>query len=232
LRHFFKVNFLTGVSMKQTNGKAKTMRFFAYAAATVVVALMATACGKKDEGGGAIAVVPVGVGASCASCTNLSGLVASGLGVYWNASNQRQAEISVQFFGEATAVAAAQNPPALYYRGQVGINGTLRVLLPSTTGCVIPAGAYTLQTTSPGQWQGEQFGNIAVTATGPVTLQLQFVYGFISGGSPAITDLAGATFPYRVRSDEVYVVSSSGGGLCSPRSPYTGQPYPEFLFNQ
>lgn len=206
------------------------MRFWAYAVTTVVVALMATACGKKDEGSGpAIAVVP-GVGASCAGCPASTALVASGLGVFLNQYNVKQAELAAQFYGEAAAVAAVRTSGSMYYQGPVVIGGILRVLVAKTTGCVVPAGDYSLQTLTPGQWQGEQFHNLFVTATGPVTLQLQINYGFVSGATPALVDAAGATFPYRVRSD-VFVNSSSGGGLCSPQNPYNGQRYPEFYFD-
>ena len=222
-------------TMKQTNGKAKTMRvqtrFWAYAVSTVVVALMVTACGKKDEGGGApaIAVVP-GAGASCTGCPASTALVASGLGVFLNQYNVKQAELSAQFYGESAAVAAARTSGSMYYNGPVVIGGTMRVIVAKTTGCVVPAGDYALQTLTPGQWQGEQFRNLTVTATGPVTLQLQINYGFVSGATPALVDAVGATFPYRVRSD-VYVNSSSGGGICSPLNPYNGQRYPEFYFD-
>lgn len=220
--------------MKHTSEKAKTMgarnRFWAYAVATIAVALMATACGKKDEGGGpSVAVVPGGVSPSCVGCPASTSLVASGLGIFMN-GYQKQAELSAQFYGEAAAVAAVQQTGSMYYQGSVVLGGVMRVLAAKTTGCVVPAGDYTLQTITPGQWRGEQFGNLTVTASGPVVLQMQIYSGFISGASPALVDAAGATFPYRVRT-EVYVNSSSGGGICSPTNPYTGQRYPEFYFD-
>lgn len=217
-------SYLTAIATGKMRFGSRTL---AYALSTLMVAFMATACGNKDNGGGAavVAVVP-GYGASCASCGALSGLVASGLGLsYQGYSNAVQAQLSVQFYGDAASLTAAtQAAGNMYYDGQIAVGGVMRVRLAKADpqGCQVPVGDYTIATTTPGVWQGEQFGNVVLTASGPVQLQIR-ANGFISGTSPARVDLAGATFPYAVRAN-FYVLSSSAGGYCSAGG------YPEYIF--
>lgn len=214
------------------------MRMLAYAAATLMVAFMATACGNKDGGGGAVAVVPTGVGAqSCTTgCGNLTGLVASALGKSYTNGSTEQAAAGLQFYGDPNIIAAsqAQGSQTRYYRGSAVMGGVIHVKFANAEpgACVIPAGDYVIQTQNqpPGQWSREEFGNMMVTAVGPVTLQIQVYYGMISGTTPAAVDPAnGQTYPFIFRS-EFYVLSSSGGGYCSPTDPYTGRRLPQYTF--
>lgn len=215
--------------MKQTNGKQ--MRMLAYAAATLMVAFMATACGNKDGGGGQVAVVPGAVGVSCVGCGNLTGMVASGLG-HAISGGQEIAQLSAQMLGDPTILAASQSGGGYSnYNGIIAMGGTMNVRVGSSYpgACVIPAGLYTIGTSRQGTWSGMHGNNLALTAVGPVTLQIEVPVVVFSGGT-TVSDWQGATFPFRVQTD-FYVTSSSGGGNCSP-TDYNGRRYPELTFTQ
>ena len=207
--------------MKHTNRNG-WMRYFGYAASILIIAMAMTACGNKDDGGGAIAVVP-GVSASCVGCPTSTTLVSSALGRSWNYNNVEQAQLSLNFYGDAAAVAASQASGSLYYQGQIVATGVLRVRVAKVApSCVVPAGDYTVSALAPGQWSGQIFSDLQLQAVGPVTLQLRMTRNSISAGQTAV-DWGGATFPYRIVSD-VYVMST-GGGNCS-----TGGQFAEYYF--
>lgn len=201
-------------------------RFFALTIAAFAIAIGATACGNKDEGGGGGPVgiaYPPGVSGSCVGCPTSTTLVSSALGKSWDYNNVEQAQLSLNFYGDAAAVTAAQNSGSLYYSGQIIVGGVLRVrVAKAAPGCNIPAGDYTVSTLTPGQWQGQIFSTIQLQAVGPTTLQLTMNRNSIFAVSPAAVDWAGATFPYRIVS-QVYVTSILGG-FCNAGG------YPEYQF--
>lgn len=206
--------------MKHTNGNG-WMRYFGYAASILTIAMAMTACGNKDGGGSTVAVVP-GVSPSCVGCPASTTLVSSALGRSWNYNDVEQAQLSLNFYGDAATVTGGQNSGSLYYRGQIVAQGVLRVRVAKVApGCVVPAGDYTVQALAPGQWSGQQFSELQLQAVGPVTLQLRMTRNSIMAGQTAV-DWAGATFPYRIVSD-VYVTSMSGGN-CNAGG------YPEYFF--
>lgn len=218
--------------MKNANGKTEWMRYFAYALSAVTIAIAASACGKKDGGGGggAVAVVP-GYGASCVGCTaTMTGLVASGnarsMG-YVNGAWVEQAELSLNFYGEAAGVTGTGGGYYGGYRGAVAASGVMRVRVAKAptapvgypggypaTGCNVPAGDYQITTLTPGVWSGQSFQNLQVQAAGPVVLRLDLRVGMIQAATPALVDWGGQTFPYFVKT-QAWVTPISGGGYCN-----------------
>lgn len=209
--------------MERKNGKG-IGQYFAIAISALTLSLTMAACGNKDGGGGTVAVVPGGIGASCVGCPASTALVASAFGRSYNYMNQENAQLSINFFGDAAMVAQTNQSGSLYYNGPIAAGGTLRVRVAKTGPgyCQIPVGDYVLSTTQPGQWSGQRFSNLQLNAVGPTTLQLTLSNNVIQAGMTA-TDWAGATFPYRVLTD-VYVTSMLGGQCSS----MTGMP--EFYF--
>ncbi len=192
--------------MKQSNG---WQRYVVYALSAIALTVAVSACGNKDNGGGAVAVVP-GVGVSCATCSaTLSKLVASATSRSLDAYGQEQAELSLNFYGDTNTPSSG-----LGYRGQVAATGILRVRIAKPAPCNVPVGDYTVTTTSPGQWDGQAFANVQVQASGPAILRFDLRKGLIQGVTPAYTDWAGATFPFRMLT-EAFVTPISTGGFCN-----------------
>lgn len=193
--------------MKQQTG---WQNYVVYALSALAISIAATACGNKDGGGGgAVAVVP-GVGTTCVGCSaTLTKVVASGTTRSIDYNGAMQAEMSLNFFGD-TNIANGYNG----YQGQVGASGILRVRVAKPAPCSVPVGDYTVSTTTPGNWNGQSFGNIQLQATGPVVLRLDIPVGLIQGTTPAATDLAGATFPFLIKT-RAYVTLISTGGQCN-----------------
>jgi hypothetical protein len=192
--------------------------YVVYALSAIAISVAATACGNKDGGGGAVAVVP-GVGATCATCSaTLSKVIASGTTRSIDYNGAEQAEMSLNFYGDTNVADTGYG-----YQGQVGASGILRVRVAKLAPCSVPVGDYTITTTMPGQWSGQSFGNLQVQATGPVVLRFDLPVGLIQATTPAATDWAGATFPYLVKT-RAYVTLISTGGSCNAGG------YPEYYF--
>lgn len=206
-------------------GYYRKMRLLTYAVGALVVAVMSTACGKKDEGGGQVVVTPPGVNTSCVGCPTATALLASATGRSYNYNNVVNGELSLQFYGDSTALAGMQqNPNATnWYRGSVVAGGVFRNREARTvggggwygsSGCNLPIGDYALQTTSPGQWNGQIFSSIDLVSTsGPVAITIRMTNNSIWAATPAIVDYAGAQFPYRLVTD--IQISSMSGGTCT-----------------
>jgi hypothetical protein len=205
-------------------GYYRKMRLFTYAVGALVVAVMSTACGKKDEGGGQVVVTPPGVNTSCVNCPKATALLASATGRSYNFNNVVNGELSLQFYGDSTALAGMQQGSATsnWYRGSVVAGGVFRNREVRTlnggswygsSGCNLPVGDYALQTTSPGQWNGQIFSSMDLVSTsGPVAITIRMSRNSIWAAAPAIVDFAGAQFPYRLVAD--VQISSMAGGTC------------------
>lgn len=198
--------------MKRFEGKG-IGQYIALAMTALTLSMTMVACGNKDNGGPAPVVSPYGAG--CVGCPASSALVASVHGKSFVGNTmQEQAQLSLNFYGDAAALQQGQASGSLYYRGTVAAGGVLRVRIARGAAnmyeCKIPVGDYAITTLTPGQWQGQQFSDIQLQAQGPTTLQLTLRMNSIFAVSPATVDWAGATFPYRLQSD-VYVMSILGG---------------------
>ncbi len=181
----------------------------------LTVAVLATACGKKDEGG-QVAVTPVGpIAGSCVGCPSGVTLLSSGVGKAYT-GGQLEAEMSLQFHGDTTTINSRYQgvmPAIGNYSGPVVAGGILRVRIARTIGCLVPAGDYTISTVSPGTWNGQSFYNLQLQATGPTTLQIQLNSNWVMSAVPAVVDLAGAQFPFHVQGNAY--INSMAGGICS-----------------
>lgn len=211
----------------QYQSETRVKRLLTYAVGAFVVAVMATACGKKDEGGQVVATTPGGVGTSCVGCPTATTLLASGTGrSYSDITGQMSNELSLQFYGDTAAMGVVSGLPGSQssgsYRGSVVAGGVLRVREARTmaaggwsgsTGCNLPIADYTLTTTQPGQWNGQTFSQLGMSSTaGPVALTIRASQNSVWSAVPALVDLAGAQFPFHVVS--TLEVTSSAGGTC------------------
>ncbi|MDZ4083431.1 MAG: hypothetical protein U1E10_10870 [Bdellovibrionales bacterium] len=205
--------------MKQSSYYRK-MRLFTYAVGALVVAVMATACGNKNEGGGQVAVTPGGVSGSCVGCPTATTLLASGTGrSYSYGYGAVSGELSLQFYGDTATL--AQYGGAQYagsYRGSVVAGGVFRnrearVATSAWAGCNLPVGDYAISTTQPGQWSGQVFSTIGMSSTsGPVALTIRMYQNSVTSAVPALVDYAGAQFPYHLVTQ--MEITSSAGGTC------------------
>ena len=189
-------------TMKQVKVKDvfKAAAIFASAALTMA---MFTACGKSGGSNPApvvAAVAPVQVVPTCATCPGNSQLLAAGVGSSYYAS-QPESQIMLQFFGDGSVMQNYQSGNAYLqsnqsYYGTVAAQGTLNWNIASVL-CGIPAGAYQITTVTPGQWQGQSFNNMILTATGPVALQIQ-MSGWIQAAVPSLVGIDGRQYPFKL----------------------------------
>jgi hypothetical protein len=197
----------------------RKMRLFTYAVGALVVAVMATACGKKDEGG-QVAVTPGGVSGSCVGCPKATTLLASGTGrSYSMGYGPVSGELSLQFYGDTATLATYGGAQYVgSYRGSVVAGGVFRnrearVSAGAWSGCNLPIGDYAISTTQPGQWSGQIFSTIGLSSTsGPVALTIRMNRNSITSSVPALVDYAGAQFPYHLVTE--MEITSSAGGTC------------------
>lgn len=183
----------------------------------VTVAVLVTACGKKDEGGQVVAVTPTGpIAGSCVGCPSGVTLLSSGVGKAYT-GGQLEAEMSLQFHGDTSTISQYQQqgvtPTIGNYSGPVVAGGVLRVRIARTVGCIVPAGDYTISTVAPGTWNGQSFYNLQLQATGPTTLQIRMSSNWVMSAVPAVADLVGAQFPFHVQGNAY--INSMSGGICS-----------------
>lgn len=202
-------------------GYYRKMRLLTYAVGALVVAVMSTACGKKDEGG-SVVVTPGGVSSACVGCPTATALLASATGrSYSGITGAVSGELSLQFYGDSATLAGIQQGNSVnFYRGNVVAGGVFRNREARTmiaggwygsTGCNLPIGDYALSTTSPGQWYGEMFSTIDLVSTsGPVAITIRMNNNSVWNAIPAAVDYAGAQFPYRLYT-EMQITSTSGG---------------------
>ncbi|MBN8542083.1 MAG: hypothetical protein J0L82_16945 [Deltaproteobacteria bacterium] len=198
----------------------RKMRLLTYAVGTLVVALMATACGNKNEGGGQVAVTPGGVSGSCVGCPTATTLLASGTGrSYSMGYGPVSGELSLQFYGDTAILATYGGAQyAGSYRGSVVAGGVFRnrearVSAGAWSGCNLPVGDYAISTTQPGQWSGQSFSTIGMSSTsGPVALTIRLNRNSVWSAVPALVDYAGAQFPFHVVTE--MEITSSAGGTC------------------
>ncbi len=204
-------------------GYYRKMRLLTYAVGALVVAVMSTACGKKDEGG-SVVVTPGGVNSACVGCPTATALLASATGRSQSGlTGGVSSELSLQFYGDSTTLnGIQQGQSSNMYRGNVVAGGVFRNREARTlvsggwyggSGCNLPIGDYALSTTSPGQWYGEMFSTIDLVSTsGPVGITIRMNNNSVWSAIPAAVDYAGAQFPYRMYS--VVDVTSLQGGTC------------------
>lgn len=204
-------------------GYNRKMRLLTYAVGALVVAVMSTACGNKNEGGGVVVAPPGGVNGSCVGCPTATSLLASATGRSQSGlTGGVSSELSLQFYGDSAMLTQIGQNPTNWYRGNVVAGGVFRNREARTmvaggwyggTGCNLPIGDYALSTTSPGTWSGETFSTIDLSSTsGPVGITVRMTYNSIWNAIPAAVDYAGAQFPYRMYS--VVDVTSLQGGTC------------------
>lgn len=197
------------------------MRLFTYAVGAFMVAVMATACGNKNEGGGqVVATTPGGVSGACVGCPTATTLLASGTGRSWSGlTGAVSGELSLQFYGDTATMgnfAGSQNYSS--YRGNVVAGGVFRnrearTSAGSWAGCNLPIGDYAISTTQPGIWSGETFSTIGMSSTsGPVALTIRLYRNSVWSAVPALVDYAGAQFPFHVVTE--MEITSSAGGTC------------------
>lgn len=197
------------------------MRLFTYAVGALMVAVMATACGNKNEGGGqVVAVTPGGVSGTCIGCPAATTLLASGTGrSYSYGYGPVSGELSLQFYGDTATLAnygGAQYAGS--YQGSVVADGVFRnrearVAASAWAGCNLPVGDYPITTTQPGQWRSQSFSTIGMSSTsGPVALTIRMHKSFVQAAVPALVDYAGAQFPFHLVTE--MEITSSAGGTC------------------
>ncbi len=199
----------------------RKMRLLTYAVGALVVAVMSTACGNKNEGGGQVAVTPGGVSGSCVGCPTATTLLASATGRSWSGlTGAVSGELSLQFYGDTATmgtISGSQNFTT--YQGNVVAGGVFRnrearVSAGSWSGCNLPIGDYALSTTQPGQLRGESMpGMMSLSSTsGPVALTIRMANSSFWSAIPALVDYAGAQFPYHLVTQ--LEITSSAGGTC------------------
>lgn len=206
--------------MKNKNQWRKA-QWWMMAASALALVVLATACGKKEDGG--IAVAPGTVNPLCVGCPASGGNLATAVGKSFVNTSTLESEISLQFIGDAATMAQSQNPNvssgARYYSGSVSATGVLRIRVPRTAvgsyGCNVPAGDYSITTSSPGQMSGLIFQQMNVVATGPAQLQITLYRNSLWNAVPAALNLANQQFPYYLVSDMVVTASSAGGARCN-----------------
>lgn len=193
-------------------GYYRKMRLLTYAVGALVVAVMSTACGKKDEGG-SVVVTPGGVNGACVGCPTATALLASATGrSYYND------ELSLQFYGDSSTLTGVQPGQGSvgWYSGNVVASGVFRVRQAQNYfggfSCNLPVGDYAVSATSPGSWNGQSFWNLELVSTsGPAVIKIRMLNSSISGATPARVDYAGAQFPFYLISMNMQIESMSGG---------------------
>ena len=182
----------------------------------MAAAVFVTACGNKNDGGGTV-VATGPITPSCVGCPAGVTLLSSAVGKSFS-GGALESELALQFYGDSSIlgqqIASGGTSLPTYY-GSVVATGTLRVRVARTYGCNIPAGDYTITTTAPGTWNNQSFWNLQMTATGPTTLQITLQNNAVFGAVPAIVDLAGAQYPFKLVSmNPPAQVNSLAGGIC------------------
>lgn len=206
----------------------KNLKWWLMTASLIAVAALATACGKKDEGGAVIVAAPApAVTVTCTGCPTSMALLGSAVSKSISYTGAWEAEVTLYMYGDAAQISALQQQQGSgmsvlqRYNGPVRLNGTFYVKTPRTAtpygGCNIPVGYYDIQTQTAGTWNGFSFSPVQVMAvagpaTGSIALQIAFYQSFISPQAPPVTNYAGQQFPYSLTSN-VMVMSSSAGGL-------------------
>ena len=184
----------------------------------LTVAVLGTACGPKNDGGGGpvVAVTPGPISGSCVGCPAGVTLLSSGVGRAYT-GGALEAELALQFHGDTTTINQYRQqgitPTIGNYSGPVVAGGILRVRIARTVGCNVPAGDYNISTVGPGTWNGQSIFNLHRQATGPTTLQSQLNSNRVMSAVPAVVDLAGAQFPFHVQGNAF--INSMAGGICS-----------------
>jgi hypothetical protein len=164
----------------------------------VASAMVFTACGSKNNGGGP-ATGPGAVNPACVNCPGNTSLLASAVGRHYS-GGVLKAEITLEFRGES---AYLQQPGQVMagvipsYSGRVVAVGTLRVRQATqNTICNIPAGDYSVNTLVPGQWNMQSFWNLQLQANGPTQLTLNLFNNWLNSAMPAAVGIDGRQFPF------------------------------------
>lgn len=103
-----------------------------------------------------------------------------------------------------------------YYSGPVVASGEFFVMGSSSYTCPMPVGVYVINSSQPGQWQSNMFGNLRLTAIGPANVVLNIYQGGVYQAVPEI-NFQGRRFPNNMWAQ--VVVESINGYPC-PQIPY------------
>lgn len=164
----------------------------------VASAMVFTACGSKNNGGGA-ATPPGPINPACVNCPANTSLLASAVGRHYS-GGVLKAELTLEFRGDAAYLQQAGQVMAgaiPSYSGNVVAVGTLRVRQATQNNlCNIPAGDYSVTTLVPGQWNMQSFWNLQLQANGPTQLTLNLYNNWLNSAMPAAVAVDGRQFPF------------------------------------
>ena len=172
-----------------------------FAALMVSMAMMTTACGKKD--GKTTAATP---GANrydpnCPDCNIDGTLLGSALGF-----NGGTGSSGYRFQLGMNLVGSAGTSGSMGYSGPVSASGVMFVNS-SDQYCPMPVGGYTLTTYQAGQWDNSSgmFYSLGIDAhhgDGTV-VRMRVVYGLVDDVQPNLVDAEGFSYPYGFTGDVV-----------------------------
>ncbi|MCB0363737.1 MAG: hypothetical protein H6624_08230 [Bdellovibrionaceae bacterium] len=173
-----------------------------FAALMVSMAMMTTACGKKDGKKSAATPGANRYDPNCPNCNIDGTLLGAALGFNGGTSSSAyRMQIGMNLVGSAGTTGGSWG-----YNGPVSATGVMFVNS-SDQYCPMPIGGYTLTTYQAGQWDGGSgmFQNLGIDAhhgDGTI-LHMRIIYGIVDDVQPNLIDAEGFSYPYGFIGDVV-----------------------------